>query len=365
MSILQDLLKDIPTSVHEYFNDIEAEAKILRFLQKTYLKYSPIKQADENQRAWECSALYFHNTGRQQQAITIIKALYNQILQYQIQANKYVHKGMPLVWLYEFYRAINFKSIADKYMFLTCVEDAIRDKGNFNRKAGVYFRLNFHFGMSDAAINKLGKDLYGLYLKHKKKIVHPEFYLQLYGDSWKNKIPSAEEYNYWDINRFYFDELLKKINDRTGKKLESIAEYLFMNIPGATTIKRAKTPSTDYDLLCVFEGNYHDFRRELGNYIICECKNWKKPANFSTVAKFMRVLDSTKCQSGILFSKNGLSGTGKNRHGEREIIKYFQDRGKVIIVISEADLNSIQKGENFIKLLKIRYEKIRFDLYEK
>jgi len=121
---------------------------------------------------------------------------------------------MPLVWLYEFYRAINFKFIADKYMFLTCVEDAIRDKGNFNRKAGVYFRLNFHFGMSDAAINKLGKDLYGLYFKHKKKIVHPEFYLQLYGDSWKNKIPSAEEYNYWDINRFYFDELLKKIYEK-------------------------------------------------------------------------------------------------------------------------------------------------------
>jgi len=34
MSIFQDLLKDIPTSVHGYFNDIEAEAKILRFLQK-------------------------------------------------------------------------------------------------------------------------------------------------------------------------------------------------------------------------------------------------------------------------------------------------------------------------------------------
>ena len=293
-----------------------------------------------------------------------MKALYNQILQYQIHSKKYVHKGMPLVWLYEFYRTINFKAIADKYMFLTCVEDAIIDKGHFNRQAGVYFRLNFHFGMNDAAINKLGKDLYSLYIKNKKRVINPEYYLQLYGDSWKNKIPSVEEYNYWDINRFYFNELLSQLNDRTGKALESIAEYLFMNIPGATTLKRAKTPSTDYDLLCVFEGNYHDFRRELGNYIICECKNWKKPADFTTVAKFMRLLDSTKCQTGVLFSKNGLSGAGRNRYGEREIIKYFQDRGKVIIVVSEKDLNNINKGSSFITLLKNKYEKIRFDLNE-
>jgi hypothetical protein len=50
-----------------------------------------------------------------------------------------------------------------------------------------------------------------------------------------------------------------------------------------------------------------DFRSELGRYFVCECKDWKGPADFASMAKFCRVLDSTKSRFGILFSKNGIS----------------------------------------------------------
>ena len=136
-----------------------------------------------------------------------------------------------------------------------------------------------------------------------------------------------------------------------------------MCLPGARVKKRVKTHSTDLDVLCAMDGFFYDFRSELGRYIICECKNWKKKANFTAVAKFMRVLDSAKCKTGILFSKNGISGKKRRKDAEIEIIKYFQEREKIIIVISEPDLRKISSGASFLNILRDKYENIKFDLY--
>ncbi|MEK6726115.1 MAG: hypothetical protein AABY54_06155, partial [Deltaproteobacteria bacterium] len=143
----------------------------------------------------------------------------------------------------------------------------------------------------------------------------------------------------------------------------TLSEYLLMCLPGARVKKRVKTHSTDLDVLCAMDGFFYDFRSELGRYIICECKNWKKKANFTAVAKFMRVLDSAKCKTGILFSKNGISGKKRRKDAEIEIIKYFQEREKIIIVISEPDLRKISSGASFLNILRDKYENIKFDLY--
>ena len=82
-------------------------------------------------------------------------------------------------------------------MYLTCVEDSIVDKGVFNRNAGVYFRLNYHFGMNNEEINKLGQSLYKIYQDNQQIIVYPEYYLQIYGDSWKTTLTSVEEQSVW------------------------------------------------------------------------------------------------------------------------------------------------------------------------
>src|SRR3990170_8960739 len=104
-------------------------------------------------------------------------------------------------------------------------------------------------------------------------------------------------------------------------------------MPGCRTLRRAKSRSTEYDIVCSIDGLEVDFRSELGRYFVCECKDWDKPADFSTMAKFCRVLDSVKSRSGILFSKKGISGEGKTKDAEREQLKVFQDRGMVIVVV--------------------------------
>jgi hypothetical protein len=112
----------------------------------------------------------------------------------------------------------------------------------------------------------------------------------------------------------------------------------------------------------VFEGSFMDFRSELGRYFLVECKDWASPADFTTVAKFCRVLDSAKCRFGILFSREGVSGQEQTRFAQREIVKVFQDRGVVIVVVTKADLARVANGENFLTLLRSKYEKVRLDL---
>ena len=67
-------------------------------------------------------------------------------------------------------------------------------------------------------------------------------------------------------------------------------------------MRRKRSWSTDYDIVCSMEGFEVDFRSELG-YFVCECKDWNQPADFSVMAKFCRVLDSTKSRFGVLFKE--------------------------------------------------------------
>ena len=85
-------------------------------------------------------------------------------------------------------------------------------------------------------------------------------------------------------------------------------------------------------------------------------------ADFTTMAKFCRILDSVKSKFGIVFSKKGISGEAQSRHAEREQLKVFQDRGMVIVVIDEDDLNDIANHANFVNLLRRKYERVRLDL---
>jgi hypothetical protein len=94
-----------------------------------------------------------------------------------------------------------------------------------------------------------------------------------------------------------------------------------------------RSQSTQYDVVGALEGQDIDFRSDSGRYFICECKDWSKPADFTTLAKLARVLESAKCKFGLLFSKLGITGKAHTTAATRELLKVFQDRGVVIIVV--------------------------------
>ena len=144
--------------------------------------------------------------------------------------------------------------------------------------------------------------------------------------------------------------------------MEWLAHYILTTIPGCRAKMNVRSQSTQYDVVGALEGQDIDFRSDLGRYFICECKDWSKPADFTTFAKLARVLESAKCKFGLLFSKLGITGKAHTTAATRELLKVFQDRGVVIIVVSAEDIGKIASGDNFVTMLRNKYEEVRLDL---
>ena len=128
----------------------------------------------------------------------------------------------------------------------------------------------------------------------------PERVLVELDQEWMVEVPSLMELNTFYCNHVYVSHLLSKLGSDMGKSLEYLGHYLLSLIPGCRAYLRKRSKSTDYDVVGLLEGPSLDFRSELGKYLVCECKDWDKPADFTTLAKFCRVLDSVKSRFGIL-----------------------------------------------------------------
>ena len=200
---------------------------------------------------------------------------------------------------------LGFPVLAKRYLMLTLCEDAIREKGSITpENAGVYFRLVWQHGLSDLEVRCYAERIWNL-SQTDKRARFPEWFLQGIDQGWMTGITSTREASVYTANNLYASHLLEQLGESSGELLEMLAEYLMSCMPGCRTARRQYTHSTDYSLVCAMEGLELDFRSEFGRYFVCECKDWNHPADFTTMAKFCRVLDSTKARFGILFSERG------------------------------------------------------------
>lgn len=359
---LAELKSKLPTPLLTFLDRRDGASLLSQKLPETF---SPEKvAADENaRRAWELTGLFYFNQGRKHEALLIFYSLYDHLLYSQDKVGHYVHKGMPLVWISECYAAMNYPVLAKRYLILTLCEDAIRESGNVSpENTGIYFRLVWGSGLPDAELKRYAGQIYKLSQENPKACLFPEWIVQELDQNWMTEFPSPQEGGVYSANQRYISSLIATLGDGTGKNLERLADYILSCMPGCRTTRRQRSGSTDYDIICSVEGFDIDFRSELGRYFVCECKDWGVPADFTTMAKFCRVLDSTKSRFGILFSKSGISGEGSTAHAEREQLKVFQDRGMVIVVIDQNDLESIAYGGHFTNLLRKKYERVRLDI---
>jgi hypothetical protein len=216
--------------------------------------------------------------------------------------------------------------------------------------------------LSEAELNRYASEIHQLHETSPEEVLYPEWVLQQLDRKWITQAPTPQEAIIFAPNRRYIDHMIGHLGDPSGKTLEALADYLLSCMPGCHTMRRQRSYSGEYDLVCSVEGFELDFRSELGRYFVCECKDLSGPANFTTMAKFCRVLDSIKSRFGILFSRKGISGEGTRRDAALEQLKVFQDRGIVIVVVDQTDLERVGQGANFISLLRSKYERVRLDL---
>lgn len=340
-------------------NDRASASRLLELLPA---KYPPSEIIKPNvARAWELVGLWFLNSGRVHEAVGLFWRLYQQMVDGQ-QAGR-CHKGMPLVWLSECYARLGFPIHRKRYLMLTLCEDALLESGSVSpNTSGVYFRLVWHQGLSDHELRRYAAEFFKLSRELPDVAKYPEALLQRVDDRWLSEAPSPAEFGSYVINGSYVRHLLAHLGDKSGHTLERLAEYLMSCMPGCRTKRRLRSGSTDYDIVCSMDGLDVDFRSELGRYFVCECKDWNSPADFTVMAKFCRVLDSTKSRFGVLFSKHGISGTGQTAFAALEQLKVFQDRGLVIVVVDLRDLEAVAAGLNLTQLLREKYESVRLDL---
>ena len=357
MGAAEELAHQAPELV-SYLGTTDAAAKLIPELQKKYSEPS-------GYRVWEVAGFALLEARRVQDALAVWLALYENILAKQKSTR--IHKGTPLVIISECFYQLGFVVHAKRYAMLALCEDAMEAKGRVSpEEHGVYWRLVWRHGLTDAQVQHYAQKAYeqsvALAKENPELLLFPESLLQRIDDDWLTELPTPGEATSYRINTSYAQHLLTNIDEPTGQVLERLAQYLMSCMPGCRTMYRKRSWSTDYDLVCAMEGFDLDFRSEFGRYFVCECKRWKRRADFTTMAKFCRVLDSTKSRFGIIFASKGISGEGKTTNAEREQIKVFQDRGIIIVALNANDLAEVARGANLIALLRTKYERVRLDL---
>ena len=365
MEFSPEIREKVPQELQRHLTEPDGSAILSQKLPQLY-EPEQITRPSVEQRVWELIGLfYFNQPKRYFEALGIFLALYRHMLDAQEKSGERVHKGMPLLWAGECFALAEHAVLRKRYLMLAFCEDAITGKGIVAPEStGVYFRLVWRLGMADAALKRYAEECNRLATQEANAAKYPEWVLQNLDQNWMTEFPTPAEANVYVVNTFYLKSLLSKLGVSEGVALEQLAEYVMLCMPGCRTSRRKRSMSTDYDIVCSMEGFDVDFRSELGRYFVCECKDWNKPADFTAMAKFCRVLDSVKSKFGIVFSRAGISGAGDARYAEREQLKVFQDRGMVIVVIDEEDIRKVASGTNFVNILRKKYERVRLDLVD-
>jgi hypothetical protein len=338
-------------------NEPDAGPRLVEFLREKHA----IPDGEGENPVWDFAAGQLMSHGRLHEALLVYWEHYLAVLSSQISTNRRLHKGLVLVRLSDCFRMLGFPVHEKRYLMLTLCEDAITSSGNVAKTTGIYPRLVWG-GLSESSLKRYAKEFFDLSAEHPAEALFPEALLQRLDDDWLTEFPSGREVSFFRINPLYVRHRLDRLGDGTGKTLELLAQYLMSCMPGCRTRARLLSGSTDYDVVCAMEGFDLDFRSEFGRHFVCECKDWDKPADFSVMAKFGRILESTKSKFGILFSKDGITGTGKMKDAKLEQLKYFQQTGNVIVVLGLQDLKRVADGANLIALLRNQYETVRLDL---
>ena len=329
---------------------------------------------------WGMIGFYYRLQTKYHDAINIYNTHYNYLCKRSLSTEEeWFAKSTPLVWMYDCFNLIGFRSIAKRFIMLTLIEDAIAHEGIIKPTSGVYPRLVKPIEFSESLVNKFGEQAYKCFCECDNDLKYfPEWILQNIDNDWLDEIPNNNEYRVYIQNGEYLkyimgliDDLKKtkskrKINLR-GDLLEYVAQYLLMCMPGNRVDRKVKTKSSEIDVLCSVEGYEVDFRSELGRYIICECKELEKKANIDVMAKFCYFLVATKCKLGILFTREGVSGDDLEveKWAKREQLKFYQSSGVVVLEIKEDDIRKVIDGKSFYEILMKKYEIARLDLEDK
>lgn len=341
--------------------------KILNFLksninQKRYVEDKIVEYAE----LWQWVGKIFEKQGRIYEAKAIFESLYDELTIAQIKEKRYIHKGMPLVWIRDYANSLNQPWLSQRYMLLTIIEDSIATSGNIDpNKSGSYFRGVWYHNMGDTEFKKFSSEAFNIFQKNSNLGRFPEWILFNLINNLSIEYPSYREIDIFPLNRpfakYWYDNICAEDNKK-GSPFEDFCAFLLSCMPGFEVETRFKTSDYHFDALIRNKTNTEDYRSDLGVYIISESKNWSVPISPQEIAYFASKLLFHDIKAGIIFSQEGLTGKSINKHAALTLIKSFYKVGRIIMVITKEDIKNIIKKSNMINLLQSKYEESRFTL---
>src|SRR2546426_2468191 len=160
--------------------------------------------------AWQVAGLFLVRGGRAYDGIAVFEALYEMLLERQVTDGARIHKGMPLVWIRDAHVNLDHTALAQRFIMLTLIEDAIYSNGEIDPyTTGSYFRLVWYHGMSDKQFRQYARDSADFARSNELATRYPERVLQELDQLWMTAFPSTAEALLYPANRRYVAELLK------------------------------------------------------------------------------------------------------------------------------------------------------------
>jgi len=295
------------------------------------------------------------------------KALYKLLCELQSSKGR-IHKGTPLHnmgWVNLLQGNQLSMTRSQLFIKLAMIEDVLTDESTY-KSTPAYRMLIGEHNIPALRLEELAKHV----SEYKKKgdFMIPELvYLDYVID------PSHQERtSSWDFDEIIAAQLIQAVLDAKdvnskGNSLELLMAYLFLSSQGFEVLKRrARTFDSEIDLIIRNLDNDEPARHELGQYILVECKNTVDKVEAKTVRDFSMKVMASSCNSGILISKEGISGDNKKdaaRDAILTIIKIHQRHDVVIVPISLDEIqDAIKKQIPFEQILISVYEKTRFEM---
>lgn len=167
----------LPEGLGELLAKRDGAGELIARLPQVYTP-SQVAVPSPEQDAWGFVGLFYRAQARYREAIPVYLKLYDHMLAAQEQDRVRYHKGMPLIWISDCYREIGYTLVSRRYLMLTLVEDALRDKGSILPSEGVYFRAVSIAGMAQNEVGRYPSEAYSFSEDKPTEALYPERVLQ-------------------------------------------------------------------------------------------------------------------------------------------------------------------------------------------
>lgn len=153
-------------------------------------------------------------------------------------------------------------------------------------------------------------------------------------------------------------------NHSKGRTYEDLASILIQSLEYLTIRHRnLPTVTSEIDILARYEGaEERTFFDSCGEYLLIECKNWGVPADAKTLRDFAGKMADCDVTLGIFLSRSGVIGRSHGEDALGVIRNQWHQHRRVIIVVSEEDIDGLVNPVDWYLLLLDRYERVRFQV---